>query len=94
MGSSSYITEGLGDPDSFMSSSHGAGRAMSRSAAKKNLNLEDAQKKMEGIVHGLRNVSDLDEAPGSYKNIDEVMENQKDLTKILVKLTPIASIKG
>jgi len=77
-----------------MSSSHGAGRRMGRNDAKRTLNLADEQKKMAGIVHGLRSANDLDEAPGAYKDIDVVMENQKDLVKILHKLTPLASIKG
>lgn len=94
MGSSSYITEGLENFDSFFSCSHGAGRRMGRGEATRTLNLEEEQKKMEGIVHGLRTNANLDEAPGAYKSIDEVMENQKDLTKILVKLTPLANIKG
>lgn len=94
MGSSSYIVEGLGNPDSFMSSSHGAGRKMGRKQAEKTLSLEEEKKKMDGIIHGLRGVKNLDEAPGAYKDIDTVMENQKDLTKILVKLSPLASIKG
>lgn len=94
MGTSSYITEGLGNPESFMSSSHGAGRCMGRNQAKNTLNLEDEQTKMSGIVHGLRSIGDLDEAPGAYKDIDEVMENQSDLVKIKVKLRPLASIKG
>jgi tRNA-splicing ligase RtcB len=94
MGSFSYIVEGLGNPESFMSSSHGAGRRMGRAEAKRTLNLAAEQEKMTGIVHGLRTEQELDEAPGAYKDIDTVMENQKDLTKILHKLTPLASIKG
>jgi len=94
MGSSSYIVEGLGNPESFNSCSHGAGRRMGRKEACRTLNLEEEQKKMVGIVHGLRNASDLDEAPGSYKSIDDVMNNQTDLVKILVKLRPLGSIKG
>jgi len=93
MGTNSYIVQGLGNPESFMSCSHGAGRTMSRSKAKKELNLEHEQKIMGSVVHGLRNVGDLDEAPSSYKDIDVVMENQKDLVNVLVKLTPLASIK-
>jgi tRNA-splicing ligase RtcB len=77
-----------------MSSSHGAGRRMGRAEAKRTLNLAAEQEKMTGIVHGLRTEQELDEAPGAYKDIDTVMENQKDLTKILHKLTPLASIKG
>jgi len=94
MGTKSYITEGLGNPQSFMSSSHGAGRKMGRKEAQRNLVLEDEQKKMDGIIHGLRTVNNLDEAPGAYKDIDVVMENQSDLVKIVHTLTPIASVKG
>jgi len=94
MGTSSYIVEGLGNEESFQSCSHGAGRRMGRGEATRTLNLEEEQKKMAGIVHGLRTSRELDEAPGSYKPIDEVMKNQEDLTHILVKLTPLGNIKG
>lgn len=94
MGSHSYIVEGLGNPESFNSCSHGAGRKMGRNQARRILKLEDEQKKMEGILGKPRGINDLDEAPGAYKNIDEVMENQKDLVKIKVKLKPLAVIKG
>ena len=77
MGTSSYIVKGLGNPDSFNSCSHGAGRKMSRSKAKRSLDLETEKKILndQGIIHGIRNVGNLDEAPGSYKDIDEVMKN-------------------
>ena len=100
MGTSSYIVEGLGNPESFMSCSHGAGRTMSRSEARgkkktdRSLDLKTELKRMEGVVHGLRNAKDLDEAPGAYKDIDVVMENQKDLVKVVVKLKPVGNIKG
>ncbi len=94
MGTASYIVEGLGNPESFESCSHGAGRRMGRSEAKRNLDLAREQRKMEGIVHGLTSVHGLDEAPGAYKDIDQVMENQKDLVKIKVRLKPLAVIKG
>ena len=94
MGTASYIVEGLGNPESFMSCSHGAGRKMGRKEATRSLSLADEQKKMEGIVHGLRSISELEEAPGAYKDIDQVMENQKDLVKIKVRLKPLAVIKG
>ena len=94
MGSHSYIVSGKGNPESFMSCSHGAGRKMGRKQAERTLDLVQEQEKMKGIVHGLRSVSNLDEAPGAYKDIDVVMENQKDLVDILVELTPIANIKG
>jgi tRNA-splicing ligase RtcB len=67
---------------------------MGRKEATRTLNLEGEQAKMAGIVHGLRNKADLEEAPGAYKDIDEVMANQADLVKILVKLRPLAVIKG
>ena len=94
MGTFSYIVEGLGNSQSFHSCSHGAGRKMGRKEAGRKLNLEEEQAKMSGIVHGLRGVGDLDEAPGAYKDIDQVMESQKDLVKILVRLNPLGSIKG
>ena len=95
-GTASYIVEGLGNPESFTSCSHGAGRAMGRKQAQRELNLEEQQAILDeqGIVHSVRNTSDLDEAPGSYKNIDEVMEAQADLVKILVKLRPLGVMKG
>jgi tRNA-splicing ligase RtcB len=95
-GTKSYIVEGLGNPDSFESSSHGAGRLMSRTAAINELSLKDEVEKLEsrGIVHAIRCQKDLEEAPGAYKDIDEVMANQKDLVKIVTELTPIAVVKG
>jgi len=94
MGTKSYIVKGKGNRESFMSCSHGAGRKMSRTEAKKTLNLEEEQKKMEGIVGGIRSQGELDEAPGSYKDIQWVMKQQKDLVDIEVELTPIAVIKS
>jgi tRNA-splicing ligase RtcB len=94
MGTPSYITCGQGNPESFMSSSHGAGRRMGRNEAKRSLDLNAEQAKMKGILHGLRGKRDLDEAPGAYKDIDQVMVNQQDLVRIEHKLLPLASIKG
>jgi tRNA-splicing ligase RtcB len=95
-GSKSYIVKGKGNIMSFKSCSHGAGRKMGRNQAIKNLNLEEEIKRLDdmGVIHAIRGVKDLDEASGAYKNIDEVMENQKDLVDILVELTPLAVIKG
>ena len=95
-GTKSYIVEGLGNPESFKSRSHGAGRKLSRNQASKTLNLEEQKKILDdqGIIHGIRHESDLDEAPGAYKNINDVMKNQEDLVKILHELTPLAVIKG
>jgi tRNA-splicing ligase RtcB len=95
-GTKSYIVAGKGNPESFMSCSHGAGRTMSRTKARNELNLEEEKRKLDeqGIIHAIRNKSDLDEASSAYKDIDVVMENQKDLVDILVELTPLAVIKG
>ena len=93
-GTSSYIVEGLDNEESFKSCSHGAGRKMGRKEAQRQLNLEEEKAKLKGIVHSIRNVQDLDEASGAYKDIDVVMDNQKDLVKILVKLEPLGVIKG
>ncbi len=95
-GTKSYIVKGLGNPESFNSCSHGAGRTMSRTKAKATLNLEEEIRKMDeqGIVHSIRHKNDLDEASGAYKDINIVMENQKDLVKIVVELTPLGVIKG
>ncbi len=95
-GTKSYIVRGLGNPESFMSCSHGAGRKMGRKQAIKNLNLQEEIKRRndKGIIHGMRTEQDLDEAAGAYKDIDVVMSNQKDLVDILVELLPLAVIKG
>ncbi len=95
-GTHSYIVKGLGNDESFKSCSHGAGRKMSRTAAQKNLNLDDEREKLDsqGILHAIRGKDDLDEAPGAYKDINEVMESQKDLVSIVHTLTPLAVVKG
>lgn len=95
-GTSSYIVEGLGNPESFMSSSHGAGRLMSRTQAIKTLSLEEEIKKMEtkGIVHSIRSQRDLDEAASAYKDINQVIALETDLVKVVTKLEPLAVIKG
>ncbi len=95
-GTPSYIVKGLGNRDSFNSCSHGAGRKMGRKDAQRNLDLEKEVNFLnaKGIIHSIRNVKDLDEAPGSYKDIDEVIKNQEDLVKVMIKLEPLAVIKG
>lgn len=91
----SYIVRWLWNKDSFMSCSHWAGRKMWRGEATRNLNLEDEIKILDDkwIIHWIRNINDLDEASWAYKDIDVVMENQKDLVEILVELKPLAVIK-
>lgn len=95
-GTFSYIVEGLGSEASFMSCSHGAGRKMSRTEAVAKLDYDSEVKMMEdkGIVHAIRGRKDLEEAAGAYKDIDEVMANETDLVRPLVKLRPIAVMKG
>ncbi len=94
MGTPSYIAEGLGNPESFASCSHGAGRVMGRKEAIRSLDLAKEQEKMKGIIGAPRNKNELQEAPSAYKDIDKVMELQKDLVKPLVKLFPLAVITG
>jgi tRNA-splicing ligase RtcB (3'-phosphate/5'-hydroxy nucleic acid ligase) len=96
-GSQSYIVHGLGNSESFMSCSHGAGRVLSRNKAKKELDLEVCNKRMQdmGLLCDFSR-GNLDEAAEAYKDITKVMDNQTDLVDILVELTPyqISAIKG
>jgi tRNA-splicing ligase RtcB len=95
-GTASYVVRGLGNMESFMSCSHGAGRRIGRKAAQRELSLEGEIKRLDdlGVIHNVRNVADLDEAAGAYKDIDMVMEAQSDLVEIVEKLIPVAVIKG
>lgn len=95
-GTCSYIVRGLGNPESFNSCSHGAGRKMGRKDAQRRLDFNAEVKALndKGIVHSIRSVKELDEAPGSYKDIDIVMKNQEDLVEIVVKLEPLGVVKG
>ena len=95
-GTASYIVEGVGNPESFCSCSHGAGRVMSRSAAIKTLDMaeEVAQLEAKGIVHAIRCQDDMQEASGAYKDIETVIKNELDLVKVKTRLLPIAVIKG
>ncbi|PKL85021.1 MAG: RtcB family protein [Ignavibacteriae bacterium HGW-Ignavibacteriae-1] len=95
-GTFSYIVEGLGNPESFESSSHGAGRKIGRNRAIKELDFDEEVAKMNklGILHGIRSSKQLDEAPGAYKDIYQVMQNQSDLVKILIELSPLAVVKA
>jgi tRNA-splicing ligase RtcB len=95
-GTRSYIVKGLGNPLSFNSCSHGAGRVMGRKQAQRSLCLQAEVDRLDskGILHAIRGVKDLDEAAGAYKNIDVVMEEQKDLVEIYIELSPLGVIKG
>ncbi len=95
-GTRSFLVKGKGNPLSFNSCSHGAGRVLSRSQARKTLDIKAEREKLEamGVIHSLRHKRDLDEAPGSYKDIEEVMALQTDLVDIQVELKPLAVIKA
>jgi tRNA-splicing ligase RtcB len=95
MGTSSYIVTGLGNPASYYSCSHGAGRRMSRGQARRELSVDTLRKAMDGKVWNDRQaVALLDEHPDAYKDIDQVMEDQKDLVQIDHRLTQVLNYKG
>lgn len=93
MGTRSYIVRGLGNPDSFLSCSHGAGRRMSRTEAKKKFSLEDLRQQTEG-VECRKDQGVIDEIPGAYKDIDQVMKNQSDLVEVVAIMKQFLCIKG
>jgi tRNA-splicing ligase RtcB len=93
MGTRSYIVSGLGNPMSYNSAPHGAGRKMSRSMARQTFSMQDLESAMAGVAARLR-PSLIDEIPGAYKDIDEVMENSRELVKIEHTLKQIVNIKG
>lgn len=97
MGTKSYIGLGLENPESFHSCSHGAGRVLGRRQAKRNISIQRVQRQLQAqnielYKTKMRDVAE--ESPEAYKDIDVVMENQKDLVKIEVSLTPLGVIKG
>lgn len=99
MGTASYIVRGLGNPESFESCSHGAGRKMGRGEFSRTHTVEECNREMEGIVFGGWNKGrkgqpDLSEAPSAYKDIDEVMAAQADLVEPVVALRPLGVMKG
>ena len=89
----SFIVKGKGNPDSLCSSSHGAGRVLSRKKAKEQINLDSFVGEMVGIKAKVGN-STLDESPFAYKNIFRVMEDQHDLVEVLHHIKPLINIKG
>ncbi len=93
MGAASYIVRGKGNADSFNSCSHGAGRAMSRTEAKRRFTLEDHAKATEGI-ECRKDADVIDETPAAYKPIDAVMEAQNDLVEIVYRLRQVVCVKG
>lgn len=93
MGARSFIVEGLGNPESFHSCSHGAGRRMSRGQAKRTFTLQDMAEQTQG-VECRKDDGVIDEIPGAYKDIDEVMENQSDLVRVVHTLRQVVCVKG
>ena len=93
MGARSYIVRGKGAAESFHSCAHGAGRLMSRSAAQKRFSLKDLEVQTAGVI--CRKDKDvIDEIPGAYKDIDEVMANQSDLVDVVHTLKQVICVKG
>ena len=93
MGARSYLVRGLGNPESFESCSHGAGRAMSRKAARERFSRSDHERATEG-VECRKDAGVLDETPGAYKSIDDVMEAQRDLVEVVHTLKQVVCVKG
>ena len=97
MGSFSFVAAGLGNPESFNSASHGAGRRFSRTAAKKQFTVQSVMEelKRDGVVLGKQNKEDVaEECKGAYKDVELVILQESDLIKPLKKLKTIAVIKG
>jgi tRNA-splicing ligase RtcB (3'-phosphate/5'-hydroxy nucleic acid ligase) len=93
MGAKSYIVRGLGNTESFQSCAHGAGRRMSRTEAKRRFNQRDLEEQTAG-VECRKDGGVIDEIPGAYKDIDEVMENQSDLVEVVHTLKQVLCVKG
>lgn len=93
MGTQSYIARGLGNPESFMSCSHGAGRAMSRGKARRTISLAEHRDAMRGIEARMDG-GVIDESPAAYKNINAVMIAQADLVEPIHELRPLLVVKG
>ena len=93
MGARSYIVRGKGAAQSFHSCAHGAGRRMSRNAAQKSFSLDDLAKQTAGVICR-KDKGVIDEIPGAYKDIDEVMANQSDLVAVVHTLKQVLCVKG
>lgn len=93
MGAASYIVRGKGNPESFHSCSHGAGRKMGRNEAKRRFTVDDLAEQTKGI-ECRKDADVIDEIPAAYKPIDAVMENQSDLVEIVYTLRQVVNVKG
>ncbi|ALC21641.1 RtcB family protein [Streptomyces pristinaespiralis] len=93
MGTGSYIVKGLGNEASFNSASHGAGRKMSRNAAKRRFSARDLEEQTRG-VECRKDSGVVDEIPGAYKPIEKVIDQQRDLVEVVAKLKQVVCVKG
>ena len=93
MGTGSFIVSGLGNPEAFESAPHGAGRRMSRGQAKRTFSVEDLAFQTKGVEYR-KDAGVLDELPGAYKPIGEVIENSSDLVEVVARLKQIVCVKG
>ncbi|MGW6355840.1 RtcB family protein [Streptomyces sp. NPDC055092] len=93
MGTGSYIVKGLGNAAAFNSASHGAGRRMSRNAAKKQFTTRDLEEQTRG-VECRKDSGVVDEIPGAYKPIEQVIDQQRDLVEVVAKLKQVVCVKG
>ena len=93
MGAKSFIVKGRGLPESFNSCSHGAGRKLSRGAAKRAFTKDDLERQTAG-VECRKDVGVLDEIPGAYKSIEAVMKNQQDLVEVVAEIKQVVCVKG
>jgi tRNA-splicing ligase RtcB len=93
MGTGSFIVRGLGNPESFESAPHGAGRKMSRGEARRRFTPEDLAAQTAG-VECRKDSGVVDEIPGAYKPIEEVIEKSRDLVEVVARLKQVVCVKG
>jgi tRNA-splicing ligase RtcB len=93
MGTGSYVVRGLGNLDAYRSASHGAGRRMSRGMARRTFSVEDLREQTSG-VECRKDAGVVDEIPGAYKDLDEVMRSQSDLVEVVAHLRQVVCVKG
>ncbi|WP_445528294.1 RtcB family protein [Streptomyces cyslabdanicus] len=93
MGTATYIVKGLGNEKAFNSASHGAGRRMSRNAAKRRFSTRDLEDQTQG-VECRKDSGVVDEIPGAYKPIEQVIDQQRDLVEVVAKLKQVVCVKG
>lgn len=95
MGTASYLVRGLGEPRSFSSASHGAGRVLTRGEARRQVSRDRLAHSMRKVVFDRKRLSELvEEAPLAYRDIGEVLEDEQDLVRPVVRLEPLAVLKG